>query len=873
MRGKMNKNVLVWIFGFITLSSSVLAIFPESSNIGYYSVQYNETNTTLSESDTFPPYNSLRNWANSSYYNLTVEDNPILRNYQGTNSAFEYDGSGDKLYINYSASTFDDVPFSISEWVYWDGTAGQNYLFDWFSNQINLGLCDVSGSTADICFFTGGSVTGKAQTTTAINSNTWYHVVATSDGSTTLNIYVDAGTPDAGTHNAISPATPYKGVFGGHAINPVLSFNGRLQSISVYNKTLNSSEISEIYAEGITYNPYLFSNFTISLSNNITAETIYNFTANISGTIFQSNNTGLITTGILSSNTTLLDIYLSSGGYDNRSFLNYNVSQSGNIDSVLHPSLMDVSIKGFEKVSGNVLNNFAINSSTYGYYSTTNGTINVSLPAINILFNITNTDGNYNYTDYFLDFSSEESINISFYNANLTVYAYDLINATGINTFNITITNNTYSYSESVSTTNGAINVNLSEGSYNLTIDPDGYEVKSVIVNIAKLNNTENITFYTTNSIKINIYDEITKDIIDYVNMTVELVGAESRSLTTTNGSLYLDLLTPSNYELRYFSTNVQDYKLRSIFITLDNRTFQEVNLYSLNESDTEITTATITFNVFDETLNSVEGATVIVSRYYADVNSYLDIWSRKTNSQGVSVGQFETIDAFYKYRVEYGEEIKYQSSEEGEQFNADDTISIFINIAPDLSKDFEEIQNIIFSPINFTNTSNSTGIFSFTYSYISSIDVCLTVTKSNYLGNFVNQTCLTGTGGTIFINVNSNNMLSSFDAVATAKVSENTGYITLDTKSVYLGEAALPTGIQWTGNMTWLGFLITILSVLMYIKKFPKIALVFQATSFIILTILPIKFLPVDSEVGITLGVSLLCIFLFIINKMGDKN
>jgi hypothetical protein len=289
-----------------------------------------------------------------------------------------------------------------------------------------------------------------------------------------------------------------------------------------------------------------------------------------------------------------------------------------------------------------------------------------------------------------------------------------------------------------------------------------------------------------------------------------------------------------------------------------------------LNESATDITTATRTFQIYNQNLEAASDATVIVSRYYSSCNCYLDVWSRKTDSSGQAIGQFETIDAFYKYRVLYNDEIKYTSGDEGTQWSTSGTTDIFISTTPGFYNDFQSLEAVEYAPITFTNTSNTTGYFTFTYSYTSTIDVCLEVQESSYIDSSVSETCVESSGSTIFFPVNHTGVGSrSYLARAKVKVSDNIGYQTVDTKSVTIGQITNPTSTLWIYNMTWISILLTMTSLLLYIKKSPKVALVFQATTFLILVASPIKFVNMAEAYRVTAGVVAFFVVLFIIARM----
>jgi hypothetical protein len=145
-------------------------------------------------------------------------------------------------------SDFNVTTFTIGAWVYRTGTCGtfsHCYVFsDGMSGNTGyaLRMTNDNGYKAELSINDGQqNITG----TTVINTNTWYHVVATSNGSE-VKIYVN-GVLETTTAQTVTPsfAGQSSKIGNGNTGND-LPFTGRLDEIRFYNRVLSGSEIQQI---------------------------------------------------------------------------------------------------------------------------------------------------------------------------------------------------------------------------------------------------------------------------------------------------------------------------------------------------------------------------------------------------------------------------------------------------------------------------------------------------------------------------------------------------------------------------------------------------------------------------------------------------
>ncbi|MBI4059777.1 LamG domain-containing protein [Candidatus Giovannonibacteria bacterium] len=118
---------------------------------------------------------------------------------------------------------------------YWLKAGGDNRVLEFYV-----------GETTGIPGEPGGRIT------TTISPDTWYHAVATRDGSGTMKLYVNGelkGTAEAPGADATSPAPFTLGAWDDR-FGVTEAFFGVIGEVSVYRRALDSSEVRSLYEEG-----------------------------------------------------------------------------------------------------------------------------------------------------------------------------------------------------------------------------------------------------------------------------------------------------------------------------------------------------------------------------------------------------------------------------------------------------------------------------------------------------------------------------------------------------------------------------------------------------------------------------------------------
>lgn len=451
----------------------------------------------------------------------------------------------------------------------------------------------------------------------------------------------------------------------------VSPMDGKLDELGFWNRSLNTSEITSLYAGGSACSPYTVGdNFSVKgVKDAFYGSSITKFNISmINGTDsnFYQSDLETYETIIISNASSLFNITIIVGNYFNKTYIDHNVSS-------------DLGV-------GNLT---------------------------------------YNYARH----------NISAYVApdNLT----QIMNFTLITPLFVK------------NTTNGSL---IAELTWNATtsgkITAEGYANRTFDFNGSILDKGRNVSIYTSNSFDIKFYDELTNILIDFRNISLELISdIYGNNYSTENGTMYIDLLTPADYILRYFD-NEGDYFKRNYYITLTKDSYNVLNLYLLNSSnkDTRNVTATVLSTLNEE----LEGALITVQKYDISTNSYLVVEKPETNFEGEALLHL-TDNEFYKFVIKYAGSTVLTTTP---TYIYEDDITFIVDLGEDPTHEFYEYMGIEFN-ITFNKVVNS---FSYWFDDSQNLlaQTCLRVyTKSQISGDTLyNSTCVTDHSGTIIINV-----------------------------------------------------------------------------------------------------------------------
>jgi len=221
-----------------------------------------------------------------------------------------------------------------------------------------------------------------------------------------------------------------------------------------------------------------------------------------------------------------------------------------------------------------------------------------------------------------------EVVNVS--NSNLSITGEDGITNQTISDFSGWVSADNYAYNESYTANGSLANLSIEQG-LNYTVffkHPDYSVTQQNYKKITNASSSETINYrlLKNRSINIEFREELTQNLIDYQNISVEIFSeAESRNLTVTNGSVYVNFLAPQNYTIVYdsdselFGNVSKNFTRRQYQTEITENSASNLTLYLLERDETD----EVLVEVIDRNARSVENAEVELLRYYVGSNQY----------------------------------------------------------------------------------------------------------------------------------------------------------------------------------------------------------------------------------------------------------
>ena len=603
-------------------------------------------------------------------------------------------GKGSYLYQtnNWGATFAGTGNKAFSSWVYKTGNSAEwEHIIRGGSgtNKGDFGAYIESASTNT--YFTGWG-TGDINTNVNITATGWYFVTIVYNG-THINAYTNATLISSSAMSSLNTGDAQGFIGRDKGVDTRNAFIGYIDELALFNYSIPSDCITFLFNSGsptsnqqYPYTTPTVANFTISASDDWTTGTISSFNASVDGVEY-TTSTGIISTPLLQNSTTLHNITVYSNGYFNKTFLNYNVSS--NIITTLTQAI--VCFNATAKVSGSAISsNFTINASTRQCFNITAGTYSVFANKTGWF------DKNQTIIITALQNNTQTIVNMSY--ANLTISAKDgttnesLTNCdTAINSVNWT----SWTGESQTATTNASYY--LINGTYNASIICSGYALTYGQANITVSGHTNyTFTLYKTNSVTINILDEITNTPITS-NITIRWTNnATTWENITSTGQLFIYNLTPSNYTLLFYGSN---YSTRTYTITVGNLSTQFLTAYmvssiystilTVKDKDTGDILPDVGFTLY----KLVNSSWTTVESKYTDITGKVQIYYDP-------IGNYR----FYFAKTNYEDLIFYLNPV------LFDTYDVFMEKTSPLNYtvDYDDI-SIIYSPQVFNNNANTT--------------------------------------------------------------------------------------------------------------------------------------------------------------------
>lgn len=293
--------------------------------------------------------------------------------------------------------------------------------------------------------------------------------------------------------------------------------------------------------------------------------------------------------------------------------------------------------------------------------------------------------------------------------------------------------------------TPGHVNVSLEPGTYLFYANDSRYAINSESRTIAGNYQNFTYTFYTTNSILFQFFDEVTLSLLNTTTTTAYVTSSiYSTNFTTSNGTRYVDLLQPTTYIITYSSTG---YGQREYIYDLSNQSTTVLNLYLINDSDDTIVLAT----VFNTVGRRVESANIYLDKKNLSGTDYYTVETCTTNALGQCLLHVDLYDTTYQFRIEYNGEFV---------FNSNDTKVSSTAISFTIVTSTTGLGEIYSIGLFDGNISYSNSTKTFTYNFYDTDDVfsqvCMKTTIRRDTVTSLNATnCSTSQYGTITLSIN----------------------------------------------------------------------------------------------------------------------
>lgn len=178
-------------------------------------------------------------------------------------SWYEFDGAGDRITANKVSGVVRGLNFSISLWIKVKNDSGGAHIFSHYHNgteQLAIGVRETG--RVDGAFYNGSSG-GYFLLTTSQDSvgkfDEWYYVSYVAYDNLTAKLYIN-GVSQTGEGNM-------GGALGGELTIGARGdlgtyFNGSIDEVAIYNRSLNSTEITALYNKGLFKHSPEYGNYT-----------------------------------------------------------------------------------------------------------------------------------------------------------------------------------------------------------------------------------------------------------------------------------------------------------------------------------------------------------------------------------------------------------------------------------------------------------------------------------------------------------------------------------------------------------------------------------------------------------------------------------
>jgi len=547
---------------------------------------------------------------------------------------------------------------------------------------------------------------------------------------------------------------------------------GSYQNVSILN--INFANSTNQYTTSYE------NNITLRLIDNVTGLGINSFSVNISnGTKNITVNTlnGVLSVYSLLGNQTMTYWNISGETYIPVTQNINNPSVNLNITNFTSQLLINISV--YQLYTNNSINTFNI---TNNKSSRTTTTTSLLIPGNNGTNNIQiAVPGNYskNITCTITTLLSTGFCNATDIYDDLFTIGASYVSGGNINNFTVIMSNNSFSSTPlNITTTNGSIIFPLLQGySYLFQMQAPGYAFSNKTLPANASTNLYNFSLYFTNTLNISFVYENNNTIINNTQITLYLISENfSANYTTSNGTLYLTLLSPTTYTLNYFATG---YSNRLYSFSVINNTYNELSLPMLQSN------LATNFSVFITDKDSIplNNYMVKILRYDINTNSFVLNQAFRTNNEGQVVFSVILNTQLYKFIIEDSTGVVLTTNP---TYIYGTSTTLTINLNDFDTETYFNNQNII-GAITYNNITRTASFIYTDGDNIASQGCLLTYRTTNFSRILYNSSCVNSPAGTLTSIIPS---LNNTNWLFKGTVYKSGNNYTIDTLSLYTNNA-----------------------------------------------------------------------------------
>ena len=456
--------------------------------------------------------------------NLTVNGGPSIDTAEYINASYLFSSGAMNLQSSY---VVEDEDFTWSVWFKTTASGTTQDIFD--GNNPSKASCASlmrvetdNTLKATLCSCEVDCV--SIHSPSSVTDSSWHFGVLTyNDANDNLTLYLDGSMVDTATRTDFDVTYQMTQMIGNRRWDgSTHDFIGNIDQLTVWNRTLTESEISELYNSGngyayVDWGSSSVQNFSVSVSDEWSGSSVINVSVEIGGVNYTNSSGSVVTTPILQNDSSLynLTVYANGGDYFSRFYSNVNVSSD--LGAVLHQSEYSFSL--FELFSNSSLSG---NCSIGGVVASCSSSWNLSVGSYNVSasvpgyfskvlsFNVSALDVSSPHIEGF----ASDSLNLSLLDATTNSFLAVVSN--------VTVFNDDYNLSFNLSQSSGNYsNVTLIDGNYTVYGYASNYADNNVSFVVNSSFSNQSLLMYSANSLWVTAKDLVSGVSLTGFNVTV----------------------------------------------------------------------------------------------------------------------------------------------------------------------------------------------------------------------------------------------------------------------------------------------------------------------------------------------------------------